>query len=404
MIIPSFREFLNKINNVLESPVESLDNAKVEAANIYKLIAERLHAAEESVMREFLKAVKNSLEIAKANKILEVRSAVREAIQEWEKLKKIYKQLKRAGNKERPSQVQDKDSNKLLKIEEPLIQSREMKKILDEWATRTQISPSSSKFKYHKRPVDELLKSTANQLPEEIKEYEFALLNVDAELTEEVKYARNLRHLIPIGKSSPRLSLANVIDSEENCSSDNLSPDVETAAHKSIHTIKPQALYVKSRFGKSRRDGKRGLANEDKDIALLRTPIDFGSKRGQLPKINPHSLWANSSQEANIVDESYKHVLAKDKDASLLEVMQQTGPVTDSLSKETTELVLRRMIAMAQSTKALLAWVGQLSSKGTFEQLSEEVKDEVLSALKVVMDGEAIAKEAKALHAKLTDK
>eukprot|EP00826_Nyctotherus_ovalis_P066337 TRINITY_DN9796_c0_g3_i1.p1 TRINITY_DN9796_c0_g3~~TRINITY_DN9796_c0_g3_i1.p1 ORF type:complete len:405 (-),score=85.54 TRINITY_DN9796_c0_g3_i1:1756-2970(-) len=403
MIVPSFKEFLNKINNVLQSPAESLDNAKVEAASIYKLIAERLHAAEESVMREFLKTVKSSLEIARASKILEVRSAVREAIQEWETLKKIYKQLKKAKNKERPSQVQDKYCNKPSKIEEPLFQSREMKKILDEWATKTQMSPSSKKFKYHKRPVDEPLKSTTNQLPEEIKENKSALFNAEAEIAEEAEYARNLKHLIPTGKNSPRLSLANVIDSEEGYSSDNLSPDTETTAHKNTHTIKPQALYVKSRFGKSRRDGKRGLANEDKDIALLRTPIDFGSKRGQLPKINPRSLWANNSQEANTVEEKCKQVSTKDKDASLLEVMQQTGFVTESLSKETTELVLKRMGVMAQSTKTLLSWVAQLSDKDKFAQLSEEVRDDVLNVLKVVMDGEEIVREAKALHAKLTD-
>jgi len=349
----------------LESNKKSLNNAKVDIANIYKLIAERLHKADSGVMKEFLKTVKNSLEIARTDRILEVRSAVKEAIQEWETLKQIYRALKRS--KERSSRTGGKVT------EAEMLESKEMKELLKGLTNAIQSSPKS---KYQRRLHEDLvMKSIA--IPEESKENEQLLFNKET-------YERTLKNKV-ISKESPRASLYNIIDSEDNSSSDTSSPDINSLTTKITSINKPQTLYAKSRFGRK----ERGLTNENKDMALLRNPVDFGSKMGKLPS----SFWLQSFKE----DKED----VKEDDLSQLHEMLQANSLRHSFFTSTPEKILEHIKQSNALTTTFFKWITQ--TQNNFSQLSKETQNNLLSTLKAIISTEDIIKEAKEVYKKLSN-
>ena len=75
--------------------------AKVEAAKVHKLLAQRLHTAADVVIGCYWPSVTKALEAAMRDRVLKVQNAANEAMQEWTKLRESYLEMEKKKTKRR---------------------------------------------------------------------------------------------------------------------------------------------------------------------------------------------------------------------------------------------------------------------------------------------------------------
>jgi len=92
-----------KLNKILESPVITTHIAKVEAAKVHKLLAQRLHTAADVVIGYYWPAANKALDSAMKDRVLKVQNAANEAKKAWEDLRKSYLEMEsKKMTEERP--------------------------------------------------------------------------------------------------------------------------------------------------------------------------------------------------------------------------------------------------------------------------------------------------------------
>eukprot|EP01022_Parablepharisma_sp_SALTPOND_P008076 TRINITY_DN135165_c0_g1_i1.p3 TRINITY_DN135165_c0_g1~~TRINITY_DN135165_c0_g1_i1.p3 ORF type:complete len:446 (-),score=77.03 TRINITY_DN135165_c0_g1_i1:5791-7128(-) len=405
--------------------------AKIEAAKIHKLLAQRLHTAADVVVGYYWPAVAQALETAMRDRVLKVQNAANEARNEWEKLKEAYMDMeKKKTVEERPKTAVSivnkyKEARRLAKqqkmVESPSKVSNKIEEISAIWGSAARaakflkkrdgsgggnlvqgiIRKSRTKME---EPMDneKVIRELSQEPQEEYKSVPKAKGMTAQEYVLLKKREFEQRRLQEEQKAKPEEDSLEEIKPEsileppqkpqqESPGIDRQSdaPDIDLEESKGLsqpHEVEPGMEGLK----RAHIHPPQRTIIPRKETEILRDTVDFSKMKVEPPVSDPMpsttAQWLEAAKKlgTGMVEESYKTVLSTEDDLYLLRIMLQTGPVCKKLSSGTSEAVLRRTNQIVRANAIptlLLKWIEQAVDNGDFYHFNKSVQNELLDTL-----------------------
>ena len=387
----------------------------MEATNIYKLLAQRLHNVADVVIGYYWPAISNALLNATKDKALKVQTGGNEAMKEWLKLKKTYEEIqeqKMTPEKPRTGGSilnKHRDARKLAKQQSEVSEDQ----IPATWGSAARAANFLRKKEglSAKEPIKEL-KTQQQQLDNDY---------VLREISEDIQEDSLNERMISIREEDSK------IDIEENSES---VYNAELAKCSRIHP--PQVFYKDTikplnnvedlgsdevTFKKVPLQNNKPHITQQLDTVNIQTPHNYKeealkdtikvkrkveSNESCEMSQNVSDRWMDAKEKlkAGRAEDGYKTILDTEDDLYLLSIMENTGPVT--LPIEIGESVIRRANQIVRSNtipRLILNWIQEAITKGNFHKFNKKLQNELLDTLHQLSQLKSeLSKEAKDMY------
>lgn len=367
-------ELFAKLNAHLKSSEVAAQTAKVEAAEVHKMLALLLQTAADVVVQHYWEPSREALQSTMRDKAPRVQKAASEALSEWEKLKEMCEKDRK------------KESSKEVKGVSGVWGSaaraaKFLKKNVGSGGGNTsksafrnaRSSHSEVRDKFYsimKQAMDKRKEETINLTPS--KEAETV---IEEKVIKKFEPAKNMENKgLPGERKLEELKIISPAKQQAQTMSTipavNIPPS-ELAASKAKLVDTAVMTQDRMHVGPDQTEAKE-------------FPADDTITYEELPSAN--AKWVEIAQQFNTgnTEESYKTVLSSRDDLYLLRLMMQTGPVTGSFSADTSEAVLKRSSQITKSNAIagmLLKLTTRSIANGQFLDFSRETQNELLDTL-----------------------